>query len=859
MEVIKMQDEELENGAEENSSPDMDDGLVEDSLPASDDSLPESDNLEEEGEERGPEQPSPPASSPAMEASIPSEQNKNRDLAGSIANFVITFKTMSPILKGFILSLLPYILAVVFIIFVVFFLQFSATEVAERFLMGFVTPDKLSEIKEDLGNFFSGNGFVTDEEQATEAEKKYYEKLEEVYKYYQEKYHVSIDTTLITATLFYDRGMSDYIEDEETEEFEDGITDEEEENIYQDASSFYKMARRHIKTLAKYQMIENTSYNACTDTAQIKITPERDEDVANTWAALYGWNTRATFNYQTYNNVSFPKIDGTERSIRWCEYQETEPQLRSYYQEDYQIYKIYLDSYNACLASREEESDCSAAKALMQSYRSKLQKTWGDVFELSEDGISSNAPFKCSYSDTWGALSSYTGQGFHNYNFDTNWINRDREPNFFENFLASLVTPIHCSAKPSITYRYTTSTEREGVYYYKLLSRNTKFLSNKNFIERYYPDMVDQNDPEQAMEDSIEIVENIFDVYEYLVERQLKSASTACLNGVTVIGEGTFDLEEYVAGVVAHENTLHIGENIENMKAQAVAARTYVLNKTQNCAMPIQNSTSAQTFSRTPDRYSVRAAQETAGEILTDASGNAILAQYDAWAERSCNASTCTIYQKNLQIPRSWVDRYLSASRREYLASHYHGQGMSQYGSFYLSTEQNYSYQQILSFFYSDSQLTNSSYSQSINNGTYTSGQGFTTYPTVTYPNFDGDKLVEWARKYIGNPYVFGGNSLVNGVDCSGFTQQLMKSLFNISIPRTAYEQSRVGARIATLDEAKPGDLLFFNNGSGRAPIDHVAIYAGNGRIVHASSPRVGIIESKVGTRNLVVIRRLGG
>ncbi len=813
----------------------------------------------EMGSESPSQIPQVPQAPMQTEASLSNEQEGGRSLAGNVAHLILTYKRLPKTVKAIIATVLPYLLITVLILFVVLFIMLSTSSVAESFFELFPSQDKLSQLKEELGNFFTGNGFVTDEEKAAIAETKYYTKLEEVYRDYQAKYHVSIDTTLITATLFYDRGMSDYIEDEDIEKMEDNLMTEDDGEIYHDMANFYKVARRHIKTLAKYQIVENTSYNACAEQAQIKVIPERDEDVANTWTAFFGWNTRATFNYQLYDSISFPKIDGTARNIRWCEYQNAEPQLRSSYQEDYQIYKTYVDAYNSCMESRDTEADCAAAKSLMESYRGKLQKTWGDVFQITgEDSeISENATFKCSYSDTWGALSSYEGEGFHNYKFDLDWINRNSEPNLFKNLIASLTSKIDCSAKPSITYRYTTSTEREGVYYYKLLSRHTKFLSNKNFIERYYPTDVDQEDANQSMKDSIDIVENIFDVYEYVAERTPKSASTICLNGVTVIGEGTFDLEEYVAGVVQHENTLRIGENIENMKAQAVAARSYVLNKTQNCSVPIQNSTAAQTFSRSPDRYSIRAAQETAGQILTDSGGNVLLAEYDAWAEKSCDATHCTIYQQNLKVPLSWINRYISASYREFLSKHYHGRGMSQYGSFYLSTAQNYNYQQILSFFYPDASLVNSSYSQSINEGNYPGG-GYITYPDEKFASFNGEKLVEWARKYIGNPYVFGGTSLVNGVDCSGFTQQLLKYLFDISVPHSAYEQSRIGTRVDSLASAKPGDLLFFNNGSGRAPIDHVAIYSGNGMMVHASNPKDGIKESKVNTKNLVIIRRLG-
>ena len=96
--------------------------------------------------------------------------------------------------------------------------------------------------------------------------------------------------------------------------------------------------------------------------------------------------------------------------------------------------------------------------------------------------------------------------------------------------------------------------------------------------------------------------------------------------------------------------------------------------------------------------------------------------------------------------------------------------------------------------------------------------------------------LVNFALKYVGNRYVWGGNSLTNGVDCSGFTQQVYKR-FGITLPRTSYTQPSAGRKIKA-SQAKPGDLFFYGDSSG---INHVAIYIGNGKIVHAANKRDGI------------------
>lgn len=100
--------------------------------------------------------------------------------------------------------------------------------------------------------------------------------------------------------------------------------------------------------------------------------------------------------------------------------------------------------------------------------------------------------------------------------------------------------------------------------------------------------------------------------------------------------------------------------------------------------------------------------------------------------------------------------------------------------------------------------------------------------------------LVNFALQWVGGRYVWGGNSLKYGVDCSGFTQQVYKH-FGISIPRTSYTQPSAGRKISP-SQAKPGDLFFYYGDNGR--IGHVAIYIGGGKIVHASSPTQGIIIS---------------
>ena len=96
--------------------------------------------------------------------------------------------------------------------------------------------------------------------------------------------------------------------------------------------------------------------------------------------------------------------------------------------------------------------------------------------------------------------------------------------------------------------------------------------------------------------------------------------------------------------------------------------------------------------------------------------------------------------------------------------------------------------------------------------------------------------IINYAYQFLGNPYVYGGNSLTNGIDCSGFCQQIFGH-FGYSLPRTSSAYPGAGTRIS-YTEAQPGDILVYRYSDGSG---HVAIYIGNGKIVHASTPATGI------------------
>lgn len=110
--------------------------------------------------------------------------------------------------------------------------------------------------------------------------------------------------------------------------------------------------------------------------------------------------------------------------------------------------------------------------------------------------------------------------------------------------------------------------------------------------------------------------------------------------------------------------------------------------------------------------------------------------------------------------------------------------------------------------------------------------------------------LCQYAQEFVGNKYVWGGTSLTNGVDCSGFTMQIYKK-YGITLPHYSVSQSKMGKEVS-LANAKPGDLVFYSKGG---TVNHVGIYIGNGQVCHASNPKQGIKISPVGYRTIYCIR----
>lgn len=127
-----------------------------------------------------------------------------------------------------------------------------------------------------------------------------------------------------------------------------------------------------------------------------------------------------------------------------------------------------------------------------------------------------------------------------------------------------------------------------------------------------------------------------------------------------------------------------------------------------------------------------------------------------------------------------------------------------------------------------------------------------TTQSSASYTVGEGSEMgvavAEYALQFVGNPYVYGGTSLTNGADCSGFVMSVYAN-FGVSLPHSSASDRSQGYAVDSLEEAQPGDLICYSG--------HVALYIGDGQIVHASNKKTGIIVSNASYRKILAIRRI--
>lgn len=250
----------------------------------------------------------------------------------------------------------------------------------------------------------------------------------------------------------------------------------------------------------------------------------------------------------------------------------------------------------------------------------------------------------------------------------------------------------------------TLATKEESVFYWNLLN---------SFVPEYYSDYLPKKTESNYYTEVKRITENIYLLYNEIGPSQTCAASyqgpsSLCPNGITIEGEGTIDFEEYVAGVVSRE--AYTSEGIEALKAQAVAARTYAIKVTDYCQKTISNSTNAQTFTKDINDAARQATNATAGEILIDSNGKIFASQYDSFcyddsdcpdAKKNADGTYTVTYTKVPNGEKHVVTLSDTAQYGRITHGQGHAHGMSQLVSYQMAKEGK-SYQEILSYFYSD-------------------------------------------------------------------------------------------------------------------------------------------------------------
>lgn len=140
----------------------------------------------------------------------------------------------------------------------------------------------------------------------------------------------------------------------------------------------------------------------------------------------------------------------------------------------------------------------------------------------------------------------------------------------------------------------------------------------------------------------------------------------------------------------------------------------------------------------------------------------------------------------------------------------------------------------------------------SLENSAYSMTLAVEEEETIPYNEIISNQVVNYALQFVGNPYVYGGNSLTNGTDCSGFTK-LVFANYGVYLPRSAPEQAYAGRHIS-LEDIRPGDIIV----SGYdGVVCHAALYIGDGKLVHALNSNVGIVITSMYIMPIIDVRRV--
>lgn len=416
-------------------------------------------------------------------------ENKTSDTIMSLVKKIKAIPSPIKAAAGGCLSQVAMFLPIIVLVIAVFSIGGSVTEF-------------FSKTGESVSNFFNGYGWQTSDEAQKEQEEKYYLKLEQVYnKYHTEEYdNIEINTTLITATLFFNRLGGDLAEYncDETNANGDCIGSSGSTQSPLALADFYKEARGHIDVLARMMIVRNVEEYKCGDVASIKSAPGSVKELANQkWESLE-LSKLASFAKRT---ITITQVLATEEnSYPKCQYSPI-----STTEQDEIIAKASATTLGKSILNRSKNlaksyasnkcstTDSAICKGIATSYeglRKELTefKYYGPFLDFD---ISNNGEYKFNCpSDFYGSKS------------DENSLGKGNENNYCQQYLSEKDT-------------YTSEWYREGYYYYKLQTPYSTInpfdqYSGKSFIELYYGDYVDKSNVEQSV---LDIVDGIYSYY----------------------------------------------------------------------------------------------------------------------------------------------------------------------------------------------------------------------------------------------------------------------------------------------------------------------------------------------------------
>lgn len=415
---------------------------------------------------------------------------KDNDLFDTITNFISRHKAVAISTLGgpIVIILLIFVVVVAILSPVIMVFNFFSGVNSNTYESG-LTNDELEE--KCINDFY-----ITDPSSSVgKTTMAYCKELYHVKEKYKEDYGIEINTTLITATLFYGKTIGEYVnnsncteENEENCEPSYNITDESSASSWFNDAEFNKKAKAHVDTLARYMIVRTVQNNHCSTTQSgMSTTPESNEELANTswWNSGIGGSVRTIENYVLYEGD--PSEPGS------CPYENDKPKYIAQYEEIRDKYITPQWNVLEELCNNNDDIDgmltstCARAQA---NYESLVTKYYEPQALL---GITDSEP---------GNPNSYVD---HNCQYE------QRNEQYVERSYDG------CAQLPYQEAKYAVDWQRESVYYYKLMTHFTNIFgieSENSFISEYYSDLVQSDNPETLRQNEEEVVDGIYTLYE---------------------------------------------------------------------------------------------------------------------------------------------------------------------------------------------------------------------------------------------------------------------------------------------------------------------------------------------------------